>query len=148
MEVSQYHSPKQLNRITFLKIIIGKQMEKRITLFKYLAFILFAGVFTNICQYLMSVANFIGFSGILCAMIAFVWIRQKRAPWEGYQLHPSTFNFISIFILALFAIQVVSFVIEVTTNQPAFIGIANTAHLAGAAVGFALAHLKFFTWNT
>jgi len=65
-------------------VIIGKQLEQRMGKWRYLFFILITGVITNTTQYLMSGANFLGFSGILCAMFAFVWVRQKKAPW-GYQ---------------------------------------------------------------
>jgi GlpG protein len=63
-------------------IILGKQLEQRIGWPRYLFFVIFAALVTNISQYLMSGFNFMGFSGVVCAMIAFVWVRQRAAPWE------------------------------------------------------------------
>ena len=67
-------------------VVLGKQMEMRLSLFRYALFILIAAVVTNTAQYLMSGSNFIGFSGVLCAMLTFIWMRQKKTAWEGYQL--------------------------------------------------------------
>ena len=30
-------------------------------------------------------------------MAGFIWMRQRKAPWEGYPLHPSTFSFLGLF---------------------------------------------------
>lgn len=127
--------------------VLGAQMEARLSGGRYLLFILLAGIFSNLCQYLMGGANFIGFSGVLCAMIAYVWIRQKKAPWEGYQLLPVTMGFITVFILAMFAIQVISFTLEITGRNAIPLAIANTAHLSGAFAGFVLAYCNFFSWK-
>lgn len=128
-------------------LVLGKQMEERIPKFRYLLFIIITGIISNIAQYLMSGTNFIGFSGVLCAMIAFIWMRQKRAAWEGYQLIPATMAMISMIILGLFAIQVVSFILEIQGKIPFSPGIANTAHLTGAFAGFVLGRTEFFAWK-
>ena len=96
----------------------------------------------------MSGANFIGFSGVLCAMVAFIWIRQKIAPWEGYPLQKSTITFLAFFVAAMLSIQIVAFYWEVqnvTTFTP---GIANTAHITGALIGAILGRLPLFSWKT
>lgn len=125
-------------------LVLGRQMENKLGIGRYLLFILFTGIFSNIAQYLMGGANFLGFSGVLCAMLTFMWMRQRKAAWEGYQLQSSTFGFMAIFILAMFAIQVGSFIIEIYTNTSITPGIANTAHLAGGSLGFLLGSLSFF----
>ncbi len=117
-------------------LILGRQMETRMGPLCYIMFILIAAVFSNTAQYLMSGSNFIGFSGVICAMIAYIWVRQQRAAWEGYQLHRSSLIFVSVFVLAIFGLQVISFLLEVTGNSPLFGGIANTAHLTGALIGY------------
>lgn len=129
-------------------LVLGSQIEQRIGKGKYLLFILVTGVISNIAQYLMSGPNFLGFSGVLCAMIAFVWFRQKTAPWEGYQLLPATMTFITVFILTMAGIQMVSFFFEITGKPPITTGIANTAHLTGALVGYFLAKVPFFSWQS
>ncbi|MEC7839453.1 MAG: rhomboid family intramembrane serine protease, partial [Chlamydiota bacterium] len=79
-------------------LVLGRQMEKQLGAFKYVFFILLTALISNTAQYLMSGSNFIGFSGVICGMIMFIWLRQKLAPWEGYHLHRSSMLFISIFV--------------------------------------------------
>lgn len=128
-------------------LVLGAQMEKKIGIGRFAFFILLTGIFSNTCQYFMSGSNFIGFSGVLCAMIAFVWFRQKNAPWEGYQLLPSTMAFITIFIFALAGIQTISFLLQIYNKQPFAPPIANTAHLSGALGGYILSKFNFFSWK-
>jgi GlpG protein len=128
-------------------VVLGRQIEQKIGSVRYILFILITGIFSNTAQYLMSGANFLGFSGVLCAMLAFIWVRQRKAGWEGYQLDKSTFTFITVFILLMFALQNFSFFLEVYSNTSMPIAIANTAHLSGAFVGFILARTSFFAWH-
>ncbi|MEI8366116.1 MAG: rhomboid family intramembrane serine protease, partial [Parachlamydiaceae bacterium] len=92
-------------------------------------------------------ASFLGFSGILCGMLTFIWMRQKIAPWEGYPLPRSTFLFMMYFIFTMLGIQLISFYLEVEHQLSLASGIANTAHFAGAAIGLLLGRLSFFSWN-
>lgn len=124
-------------------VVLGRQMELRLGIWRYLLFCLIVGAFSNTLQYLMSGPNFIGFSGILCGMLAYIWIRQKRAPWEGYQLQKGTLLFLSIFILAMLGLQLLSFMDEIYWHQGITTGIANTAHFSGAFAGFVLGRLGF-----
>jgi len=119
-------------------LVLGRQMEKRLGAIKYIFFIVIAAIFSNTAQYLMSGANFIGFSGVICGMILFIWTRQQRAPWEGYHLHRSSMMFVSIFVLTILGIQVASFILEVMGYTSFHIGIANTAHISGAFVGYVI----------
>ncbi len=128
-------------------IVLGRQMEQCMGKWKYLLFIILTGIFSNTCQYLMTGVNFVGFSGVLCAMLTFIWVRQRKAAWEGYQLQGATFAFIAIFILAMFALQTASFFLEVYGDLSLSPGIANTAHLSGAVLGFILGHFNFFAWK-
>lgn len=128
-------------------IVIGKQIEQRLGKKRYIFFLLLTGIFSNTAQYLMSGSNFLGFSGILCAMIAFIWVRQKQAAWEGYQLQGSTMGFILFFICTMLAIQLISFGLEVYEQTPFSPGIANTAHLSGAFLGYVLGKMPYFSWR-
>lgn len=127
--------------------VLGKQLEQRINERRYVLLILLIGIFSNTCQYLMSGPNFLGFSGVICGMVGFIWVRQKIAPWEGYPLEKSTTLFILYFITALFVIQMVSFYTEVYHQFSISPGIANTAHLAGAFIGALLGCLPIFKKN-
>jgi GlpG protein len=128
-------------------LVLGRQMEERLKPFRYILFIIIAAIIPNTFQYLMSGSNFLGFSGVLTAMIGYIWIRQKTAPWEGYILHPATLRLIAIFIFGLFAIQVIAFFVQVFFDEAFNLPIANTAHLAGAALGVILGKMKFFAWR-
>lgn len=128
-------------------ILLGKQIEQRLRAPRYIIFILIAGIFSNTCQYLMSGSNFIGFSGILCAMLTFIWMRQRIAPWEGYPLPKATIAFMMFFIFAVFFLQLVSFYLETKQHVSFSPGIANTAHLSGAFIGVILGRLSFFSWK-
>ncbi len=123
-------------------LILGKQMERQLGSFRYIFFILIAAIISNTAQYLVSGANFLGFSGVVCAMIVYIWVRLYKAPWEGYQLQKSSILFVSIFVLAIFGIELLSFFLE-ASGLPAFsIGIANSAHMVGAFVGYLFGRFK------
>lgn len=128
--------------------LLGRQLESRMGWKKYLLFVFLAGIITNICQYLMTGSNFLGFSGVICAMITFVWIRQQKAPWEGYLLQSATFNFALLFLFVILVLQLASFYTEIAYNQPIAPQIANTAHMAGLFLGFLFGSFNFFAWNT
>ena len=127
--------------------VLGQQLEERMSPFRFILFMLIVGVVSNTFQYLMSGSNFLGFSGIICGMLGYIWIRQKKAPWEGYVLQPGTLLLLTVFVLALFVIQVVAFASQImfgTTFSP---NIANTAHLIGAGTGIILGQLTYFSWR-
>ncbi len=128
-------------------IVLGKQIEQRMSKGRYLLFILVAGIFSNTAQYLMSGPNFVGFSGILCAMLTFIWVRQQQAPWEGYQLDRLTISFMLIFIIGMALLQSLSFFVEKFFDLGMSPNIANTAHLSGAFIGLLLGRLNFFSWR-
>jgi len=61
---------------------------------------------------------------------------------------PATVKFITAFILILAGVQMFSFFLEISGQQGFSLPIANTAHLAGALIGFILARMNFFSWKT
>lgn len=119
-------------------VYIGKIIETRLGTARYLLLILLTAIVSNTTQYLMSGPNFLGFSGVLCGMLAFSWGRQKMAPWEGYRLAPGTYSFIFITIMAMAAIQIISFFIKAYFHIDFFPSIANTAHISGGIAGYLL----------
>jgi len=128
-------------------IVLGKQIEQRLSPFRYALFILVVGITSNTAQYLMSGPNFVGFSGVLVGMLAFIWIRQKKAAWEGYQIDRLTFIFMLIFVLSMAAIQILSFFLEKSFDWSLAPNIANMAHLIGGMVGIILGRSHFFSWR-
>lgn len=127
--------------------VLGKQLEQRMGWGRYLLFIGLTGIITNTCQYLMTGSNFLGFSGVICAMITFVWIRQKKTPWEGYLLQSATFNFALLFLFIILILQLASFYTEIAYTQPIAPQIANTAHMTGLFLGLILGNSTFFAWK-
>jgi GlpG protein len=117
-------------------IVLGKQIEQRMKPLRYVLFILITGIVTNTAQYLMTGSDFLGISGVLCAMLSFIWVRQRKAAWEGYRMDRSTFAMMGAFIVMMFAIQVFYFFMEVQGLSTDFMRIANTAHLSGIAIGY------------
>ncbi len=128
-------------------LLLGTQIESKVKPFRYLILLALIALFSNTCQYLMSGPNFLGFSGVVCGMATFIRIRQKQAPWEGYQVSKSTFRFIMIFISVLAFLSCLSALLEIFQEITFPIGIANTAHLAGALFGALLGKLRFFAWQ-
>lgn len=128
-------------------LVLGKQIEQRLHFWPYIFFIITVGIFSNTAQYLMIGPNFIGFSGVLCGMMAFIWTRQVQAPWEGYQIDRLTLIFMLIFILGMAAIQLLAFFAERFFSLSFSLNIANTAHVIGGLVGFLLGRLNYFSWR-
>lgn len=127
--------------------VLGRQMELRLGWSRYILFILITGILCNVAQYLMSGPNFLGYSGILCAMLSFIWVRQRKAAWEGYVLQDSTMGFMLLFLVTIAVIQLVSFYMEISGKTPLAIAIANTAHFTGLILGYILGHINFFSWT-
>lgn len=120
-------------------ISLGKQVEERIGIGKYLVLSLVLGITANVTQYLASGPIFLGYSGIIAGLVGFIWMRQRKFPWEGYPLPKSTILFITAFIALMLGIQIVCFILK--TPFP----IANSAHLAGASLGLILGRLSYFS---
>ncbi len=125
-------------------ILLGNQIEFRLGWFRYLILILATGLVSNAAQYLMSGPFFMGLSGVVVGMAGFIWARQQVAPWEGYLLHRFTLIFLGIFVVGMFVLQLVFFILQITSKFELTIGIANTAHLTGAAVGYLLGRMRLF----
>lgn len=128
-------------------LLLATQIESRLSVARFLLFLSITGCLSNTAQYLMSGPNFIGFSGIICAMATYIRARQKVAPWESYQMSSSTFAFIIFFISILAFLSMLTFVLDVFQNMAFPIGIANTAHLVGALTGYLLGRMQFFSWQ-
>ena len=124
--------------------VLGRPIERRIGFFRTLLLTVVAGVGSNTLQYLMTGPLFLGYSGVVMGLAGFIWMRERVAPWEGYPLNRATVLFLLLFIGAIFALQVVSFLIQIFSNLNFAPNIANTAHIAGGVIGALLARSSFF----
>jgi GlpG protein len=124
--------------------MLGKQIEERLGKLRMIVMVLIVGIIPNIAQYLMGGPTFVGFSGIIVAMVGFIWVRQKIAPWEGYPLQRSLILLTAIFVFAMLGLQVLSFILQYLHIIKLVLPIANTAHMVGGLVGILCARLPFF----
>lgn len=125
--------------------LLGRQMEGRLSKFKYIFFILIVGIVSNIFQYFMSGPNFMGYSGVITGMVGFIYARQKIAPWEGYPLQKSVYLFLGVYVAVMFLLSFVSFFSDFLGMDLFSTNIANTAHIAGAVIGYLLGRMTFFS---
>jgi GlpG protein len=126
-------------------LLLGTQIELKIGSWRSIVFIVIVAAISNSSQYLMTGPLFIGFSGIICGQAFFIRARQRLAPWEGYQMTSATFTFICFFIGTMALFSFATFILEVCDNNFLHIGIANMAHLVGAATGYLLGNMRYFS---
>lgn len=124
--------------------VLSRLVEQKIGAFRLLILSVILAICSNTAQYIMSGPFFLGYSGVVMGLAGFIWTREKIAPWEGYPLHRSTILFLLLFVFGMFAVQMVSFGLQIFTNVQFSPNIANTAHIAGGVVGALLGRLSFF----
>lgn len=124
-----------------------RPVEQRIGFFRTLVLTLLVAIGSNTAQYLMGGPFFLGYSGVVMGLAGFIWMRQLKAPWEGYPIQRSTLLFLGFFILAMLALQMASMILELFSSVQFSLNIANTAHFAGAFFGALLGRCKFFSWK-
>jgi GlpG protein len=127
--------------------VLGRPIEQRIGWWRTLLLTLFVGIVSNTVQYLISGPFFLGYSGVVMGLAGFIWMRQRLAPWEGYPLQRATVLFLGFFVLAMFVLQTLSFIVQLTTNLPFILNIANSAHIVGALAGALLGRFSYFAWR-
>lgn len=125
--------------------ILVKQIEERLRKWKICLMIAIIAIISNVAQYLMSGPFFLGFSGVVVGMAGFIWVRQKVAPWEGYPLQKGTALFLLLFVIAMFALELFSFSLQLFSLVKITPNIANTAHIIGGLVGMLLGKFPFFS---
>ena len=120
--------------------LLGPMVEARTGLGRYLLLTLILAAVSNTAQYVMSGPLFLGYSGVICGLAGFIFIRQKKAPWEGYPLGRSTILFLFIFVFAIGVMQIA------LLGYPKLLPmqIANTAHVVGGVTGIILGLFPFF----
>lgn len=128
--------------------MLGKEIEKTLGAVKTALIIILIALFSNTAQYLMTGYQFLGLSGVVAGFLIFIGERQRIAPWEGYTLEKSVYNFLLIYIFGLALLQVLLFFGALAGMPEPPFSIANTAHIAGAALGFILGRSNFFAWKS
>ena len=123
---------------------LGRFVERNVKVWRYLAMIVIIGIISNTCQYLMTGPSFFGFSGVISGFAGFIFVRQRRAPWEDYPLPPMTLIFLGIFIFGMALLQLISFFLVKGGYGGFMLNVANTAHISGLIVGMILAKMQTF----
>lgn len=128
--------------------MLGAQLEERLKKWQYIVLAVIIGVVSNTVQYLMSGPFFIGYSGIVCGLAGFIWMRQRRAPWEGYPLQKGSSIFLGVFVIGMWGLQIISFILSRFHLTEFSMNIANSAHIAGAITGMVLGSMSLFAKDT
>ncbi|MGL1957682.1 MAG: rhomboid family intramembrane serine protease GlpG [Colwellia sp.] len=108
---------------------LGGSIEKKLGKGVLINLLLISAIFSNLGQFLISGANFGGLSGVVYALVGFVWWIGHLAPEEGISLPTPIIGFMLFWL-------VLGFVDLLPVN------VANTAHLLGLISGCLLAVYK------
>jgi GlpG protein len=100
---------------------LGNTLESKLGKFRFLALILISAMISNFAQYLMSGPYFGGMSGVVYALLGYLWMRGKYDPNWPYRLPQTTVYFMLGWLVLCLTGLVGS--------------IANTAHVVGLIAG-------------
>lgn len=102
---------------------LGGDVEKRLGSFKLGQLFLVSALLSGAAQYWVEGANFGGLSGVVYALVGYLWMLGWKAPHLGLQMPKPVIGFMLVWLVLGFV-------------QP-FMAIANSAHLAGLFSGIA-----------
>lgn len=107
---------------------LGRRLEAVLGPWHYLLFALGTAVAANLAQFTSGPSVFGGMSGVVYALIGFIWMRQKFSPHPILAVPPGIIGFMLVWLVICF-----------TGIVDRFIGgsIANGAHLGGLLAGMA-----------
>ncbi len=105
---------------------LGGSIEKKLGITCLLNLLLISAIVSNLGQYMVSGANFGGLSGVVYALVGFVWWLGYLAPEQGLSLAKPIVAFLLFWLVLGF-----------TDLLP--VNLANTAHLLGLISGCLLA---------
>lgn len=105
---------------------LGGSIEQSLGKGMLINLLLISAIFSNLGQFLVSGANFGGLSGVVYALVGFVWWYGHLAPEKGLSLSKPIIGFLLFWL-------VLGFVDLLPVN------VANTAHLLGLISGCLLA---------
>jgi len=109
---------------------LGGAIEKVMGKVELVQLFILSAIVSNIGQYIVSGPNFGGLSGVVYAVVGYVWWAGWFAPEKGLSLSKPIIGFLLFWLL-------LGFVDVLPVN------IANTAHLLGLVSGCFLAWLRF-----
>ncbi len=116
----------------FWLIALGRAVEERTGIWKYLILTLMFGILSNTAQYLMTGLHFFGYSGVISGLFGYAYMDQKQG--VHYPLPPSLFTVTFIFIFGAALFETVTLFSPIKIS----LGLANTAHIFGLLSGLAL----------
>lgn len=103
---------------------LGGDIEKRLGSGKLVQIFLLSAALSGAGQYWVEGANFGGLSGVVYALVGYLWMLSVRAPHLGVTMPKPLIGFMLVWLVLGFV-------------QP-FMAIANSAHLAGLVTGVIL----------
>ncbi len=103
---------------------LGGDIELRLGSGKLLQVFLVSAALSGFGQYWVEGANFGGLSGVVYALVGYIWMLGYRAPHKGLVMPKPILGFMLVWLVLGFV-------------QP-FMAIANTAHLVGLLSGVAI----------
>lgn len=103
---------------------LGGDIEQRLGSGKLLQLFVFSAALSGIGQFWVEGANFGGLSGVVYALVGYIWLMGYRAPEKGLLMPKPLIGFMLVWLVLGFV-------------QP-FMAIANTAHLVGLLAGVML----------
>jgi GlpG protein len=94
---------------------------------RYLLFVLVIAGLSNLGQFLISGPNFVGMSGVVYALLGYLWIRGRLDPRSGFFVDQTTMLFMTIWFFAC--------LVGIIPN------VANTVHTVGLVGGLLWGYL-------
>ncbi|MGD8113019.1 rhomboid family intramembrane serine protease GlpG [Vibrio sp. TRT 17S01] len=112
---------------------LGGDIEKKLGSGPLLKLFLLSAALSGAGQYWVEGANFGGLSGVVYALVGYLWVLGARAPKLGLSMPKPVIGFMLVWLILGFV-------------QP-FMAIANTAHLAGLLAGVGIGFLDASRWS-
>lgn len=112
---------------------LGGDIEKKLGSGPLLKLFLLSAALSGAGQYWVEGANFGGLSGVVYALVGYLWVLGARAPQLGLSMPKPVIGFMLVWLILGFV-------------QP-FMAIANTAHLAGLLAGVGIGFLDASRWS-
>ena len=109
---------------------LGGAIEKELGKVELVQLLLISAICSNLGQFIVTGPNFGGLSGVVYALVGYVWIAGWLAPNRGLMLSKPVIGFLLVWLMLGF-----------TEFMP--INMANTAHLLGLVCGCFLAFWRF-----
>ncbi len=112
---------------------LGGMIEARKGAWFLIAFVLLAGIASNMGQYLAVSPNFGGMSGVVYALFGYAWMKGRFDPGDGMGVPQTTVVIMMGWFLLCFT--------------PYFPNIANEAHAIGLGTGVGWGYLSAVKWR-